>query len=271
MYLHAIAISFQKTGIAKVAIAEVVEPPISAPVDNIGTKNVQQAIAPGHCLATTSGFKLTHSFLIFRLNIPWEILVQSHAQCAITDPWPEIWNLWVWPLKGHQFLDSSLLTKAIDTILNRGSPSTRKLYALDWRLFRSWCEQHHLDPINCQIGTMMDPYRNATGIPGMLTNATLNVSVAAVFTNHETILEASNKDASVYLSLLLQCQTALANVNRWMQLYTSAKSKRTISRSMKNMQELTEQEKSITAVKHGYTYGLLPCWATHYLCRLIRC
>lgn len=35
MYLYAIALSFQKTGIAKVAIAEVAKAPISAPVDNI--------------------------------------------------------------------------------------------------------------------------------------------------------------------------------------------------------------------------------------------
>ncbi len=54
----------------------------------------------------------------------------------------------------------------------------RKLYALKWRLFTSWCGDHQLDPVNCLIGTVLELLQDrlSTG----LTHSTLKVYVAAL-------------------------------------------------------------------------------------------
>lgn len=54
--------------------------------------------------------------------------------------------------EGYQLIDSDLSTEVIDAILNARAPSTRKLYALKWCLFALWCEQHHLNPVDCPLG-----------------------------------------------------------------------------------------------------------------------
>lgn len=45
-------------------------------------------------------------------------------------------------LEGAQLIASGLSTEVVETILQSRAPSTRKLYALKWKLFTSWCGDH---------------------------------------------------------------------------------------------------------------------------------
>ncbi len=56
--------------------------------------------------------------------------------------------------EGAQLIVSGLSTEVAETILQFRAPSTRKLYALKWKLFTSWCGDRQLDPVNCPI----DPF-----------------------------------------------------------------------------------------------------------------
>ncbi len=51
---------------------------------------------------------------------------------------------------------SGLSTEVVETILHSRAPSTRKLYALKWKVFTSWCSDHQLDPVNCPVGTVLE-------------------------------------------------------------------------------------------------------------------
>lgn len=52
--------------------------------------------------------------------------------------------------------DSSLPAEVIETILNAGALSTRKLYAMKRCLFESWCAQHQADPVHCSVGSVLE-------------------------------------------------------------------------------------------------------------------
>ncbi len=113
---------------------------------------------------------------------PWEIPVRrdllSQAGGTLVHPFPELWMLWVcghWGGTAHSFWP---LNRGCWDILQSRAPSTRKLYALKWRLFTSWCGDHQLDPVNCLIGTVLELLQDqlSTG----LTHSTLKVYVAAL-------------------------------------------------------------------------------------------
>jgi len=42
-----------------------------------------------------------------------------------------------WASEGAQLIDSGLSIEVVETILHSRAPSTRKLYALKWKLFRT--------------------------------------------------------------------------------------------------------------------------------------
>ncbi|KAI2652574.1 Peptide methionine sulfoxide reductase MsrA [Labeo rohita] len=50
--------------------------------------------------------------------------------------------------EGAHLIASGLSTEVVETILQSRAPSTRKLYALKWRLFTSWCGHRQQDPVN---------------------------------------------------------------------------------------------------------------------------
>ncbi|KAI2667130.1 Transposon Ty3-G Gag-Pol polyprotein [Labeo rohita] len=58
--------------------------------------------------------------------------------------------------EGAHLLASGLSTEVVETILQSRAPSTRKLYALKWKLFTSWCGRHQQDPVNCPVGTVLE-------------------------------------------------------------------------------------------------------------------
>ncbi len=58
--------------------------------------------------------------------------------------------------EGAQLKASSLSAVVVETILQSRTPSTRKLYALKWKLFTSWCGDRKLDPVNCPVGSALE-------------------------------------------------------------------------------------------------------------------
>ncbi|KAI2647309.1 Transposon Ty3-G Gag-Pol polyprotein [Labeo rohita] len=84
--------------------------------------------------------------------------------------------------EGAQLIDSGLSTEVVETILQSRAPSTRKLYALKWKLFTSWCGERQQDPANCPVGTVLEflQARFSTG----LAHSTLKVYVAAISAYH---------------------------------------------------------------------------------------
>ncbi|KAI2647325.1 Transposon Ty3-G Gag-Pol polyprotein [Labeo rohita] len=77
---------------------------------------------------------------------------------------------------------SPLTGGVVETILQSRAPSTRKLYALKWKLFTSWCGERQQDPANCPVGTVLEflQARFSTG----LAHSTLKVYVAAISAYH---------------------------------------------------------------------------------------
>ncbi len=65
------------------------------------------------------------------------------------------------------------------------APSTRKLYALKWKLFTSWCGDHQLDPVNCTVGTVLE-FLQARLSAG-LTHSTLKVYVVTITVHHASL------------------------------------------------------------------------------------
>ncbi len=81
------------------------------------------------------------------LELPVRRDLLSQAGGSIFHPHPELWKLWAWPLRGPSS-NSGLSTEVVETILHSRAPSTRKLYALKWKVFASWCSDHQLETIN---------------------------------------------------------------------------------------------------------------------------
>ncbi len=84
-----------------------------------------------------------------------------------------------------QLIASGFPTEVVETILQSRAPSTRKLYALKWRVFTSWCGDCQLDPVHCPVGTVLEflQARLSTG----LAHSTLKVYVAAISAHHASL------------------------------------------------------------------------------------
>ncbi|KAL0165880.1 hypothetical protein M9458_037724, partial [Cirrhinus mrigala] len=84
--------------------------------------------------------------------------------------------------EGAHLLASGLSTEVVETILQSRAPSTRKPYALKWKLFTSWCGRHQQDPVNCPVGTVLEFLQDR--LSAGLTHSTLKVYVAAIAAYH---------------------------------------------------------------------------------------
>ncbi|XDV31033.1 hypothetical protein PO909_033810 [Leuciscus waleckii] len=87
--------------------------------------------------------------------------------------------------EGAQLIESGLSTEVVETILQSRAPSTRKLYALKWRVFTSWCSDRRLDPVNCPIGTVLEFLQDR--FTAGTCPATLKVYVAALSACHALV------------------------------------------------------------------------------------
>ncbi|KAL0158003.1 hypothetical protein M9458_046079, partial [Cirrhinus mrigala] len=84
--------------------------------------------------------------------------------------------------EGAHLVASGLSTEVVETILQSRAPSTRKLYALKWKLFTSWCGDHQQDPVNCPVGTVLEFLQDR--FSAGLAHSTLKVYVAAIAAYH---------------------------------------------------------------------------------------
>ncbi|KAL0161227.1 hypothetical protein M9458_044952, partial [Cirrhinus mrigala] len=84
--------------------------------------------------------------------------------------------------EGAHLLASGLSTEVVETILQSRAPSTRKLYALKWKLFTSWCGGHQQNPVNCPVGTVLEFLQDR--FSAGLAHSTLEVYVAAIAAYH---------------------------------------------------------------------------------------
>ncbi len=93
--------------------------------------------------------------------------------------------------EGAQLIASGPSTEVFETILQSRAPSMRKLYALKWKLFTSWCGDCQLDPVN-QVGTVLE-FLQARFSAG-LTHSTLKVYVVAIAAYHAPLVASQWAD-----------------------------------------------------------------------------
>ncbi|KAL0148119.1 hypothetical protein M9458_056589 [Cirrhinus mrigala] len=84
--------------------------------------------------------------------------------------------------EGAHLLASGLSTEVVETILQSRAPSTRKLYALKWKLFTSWCGHRQQDPVNCPVGSVLEFLQSR--LSAGLSHSTLKVYIAAISAYH---------------------------------------------------------------------------------------
>ncbi|KAI2644881.1 Retrovirus-related Pol polyprotein from transposon 17.6 [Labeo rohita] len=84
--------------------------------------------------------------------------------------------------EGAHLIVPGLSTEVVETILQSRAPSSRKLYALKWKPFTSWCGDCQQDSVNCPVGTVLRflQVRFSTG----LAHSILKVYVAAISAYH---------------------------------------------------------------------------------------
>ncbi|KAI2645137.1 Transposon Ty3-G Gag-Pol polyprotein [Labeo rohita] len=111
---------------------------------------------------------------------PWEIPVRGDLLSS-SPPAGAVEALGV-ASEGAHLLASGLSTEVVETILQSRAPSTRKLYALKWKLFTSWCGHRQQDPANCPVGSVLEFLQSR--LSAGLSHSTLKVYVAAIAAYH---------------------------------------------------------------------------------------
>ncbi len=61
----------------------------------------------------------------------------------------------MWPRRGL-YGDAGLPPDVVETILSARAPSTRRSYAFKWHIFKNWCMAHHVDPVHCQVVSVLE-------------------------------------------------------------------------------------------------------------------
>jgi hypothetical protein len=75
-----------------------------------------------------------------------------------------------------------LPVKVLNTISEARAPSTRRLYALKWAFFSSWCSKKHLNPESCEISGVLSFLHEL--LDAGCSPSTLKVYVAAIAAHH---------------------------------------------------------------------------------------
>lgn len=102
--------------------------------------------------------------------------------------------------EGTRLLDLSLPAEVVEIILNSRAASTRKPYALKWKIFTAPCSAHLKDLVNCSVDVVLRFLQEK--LSAGLTSSTLKVYVAAVSAYH-TSLEGSSVGTG-YLAVVLE-------------------------------------------------------------------
>ncbi len=85
----------------------------------------------------------------------------------------------------RELICPGLSAEATETIINSKAVSTRRLYALKWKLFTTWCRRREMDQAYCPVASVLEflQSRFSEGV----TPATLKVYMAAISANHAYI------------------------------------------------------------------------------------
>ncbi len=59
-------------------------------------------------------------------------------------------------IQRDQLRDAGLPPDVVETILSARAPSTRRSYAFKWHIFENWCMAHHVDPVHCQVVSVLE-------------------------------------------------------------------------------------------------------------------
>ncbi len=142
----------------------------------------------GFCLLLIAPRWLTRvwfSDLIALLDgLPWERDLLSGAGDNISSPARALEPSSLAP-EGDQLRHAGLSANVVETILSARAPSTRRSYAFKWHIFKNWCKAHHVDPVHCQVVSVLEFLQEKLSsgtCPG-----TLKVYVAAISACHVMI------------------------------------------------------------------------------------
>ncbi|XP_073780302.1 uncharacterized protein [Danio rerio] len=80
--------------------------------------------------------------------------------------------------EGAHLIENGLSTEVAQTILSSRAPSTWKLYSLKWALFSAWCREHQLNPVSCQVASVLEFLQDR--LSAGLAASTLRVYVSAI-------------------------------------------------------------------------------------------
>ncbi len=76
-----------------------------------------------------------------------------------------------------------LSNRVHETINSARDLSTRRLYSFKWKVFKSWCLAHAVDPVNCPIGSVLEFLQDKFSAGAATT--TLRVYVAAIVSRRD--------------------------------------------------------------------------------------
>lgn len=89
--------------------------------------------------------------------------------------------------------------RVFQTILEARAPSTRRLYALKWRVFANWCISRHEDPEGCDVLAVLTFLQERLDA----STSTLKVYVAAIAASHDMLSGRSVGKHPLVMSFLL--------------------------------------------------------------------
>ncbi len=147
---------------------------------------------------------------------PWPVPLRrdllSQANGTIWHPRPELWALYVWPLNGSllasqsecvgslrlaaQWEPTGLPERVLNTISEARAPSTRRLYALKWSVFSTWCLNRGENPSTSELVVVLSFLQEL--LDKGRSHSILKVFVAAIAAFHAPIAGQSvGRDNSV--------------------------------------------------------------------------
>ncbi len=84
----------------------------------------------------------------------------------------------------------------LNTMVEARAPSTRRLYALKWSIFSTWCQDRNLDPVTSDVSVILSFLQEM--LDKQRSSSTIKVYVAAIAAFHAPIAGRSvGRDAVI--------------------------------------------------------------------------
>ncbi len=127
---------------------------------------------------------------------PWDGISSLRRTEQYGNPRPELWALYIWPLNGAYWPPRGVL----NTISEARAPSTRRLYALKWSVFSTWCLNRGENPSTSELAVV-----SVLSLQELLdkgrSHSTLKVFVAAIAAFHAPIAGPVGRQRQTQLSV----------------------------------------------------------------------